>query len=214
MTVTTIGPHRVRLGDVTTGIADLMGGDTADLLYSDPPWGAGNIKYWATMNRKMTGRVVEPAPLDTFLSAIFGIAQRYARRYVLIEYGVRWRDEIQNRGKAAGLTPRGVIDIRYRGTSKGDGLLPLDLHVFTVGAQPIPPGYADGVRGSHGFDGVKRAFGPLARIVTADRPGAIGLDPCCGMGYTAEACKTFGLAFRGNELNEKRLGKTIARLRK
>ena len=42
----------------------------------------------------------------------------------------------------------------------------------------------------------------------------IGMDLCCGMGYTAQACIDNGLTFVGNELNKKRLGKTINRLNK
>ena len=40
------------------------------------------------------------------------------------------------------------------------------------------------------------------------------MDLCCGMGYTAQACIDNGLKFIGNELNEKRLGKTIGRLQR
>ena len=207
--ITQIGKHRVRHGDVTQGIDDLMAGDKADLIYSDPPWGSGNIKYWATMNRKMTGQMVEPAPLEDFLTAIFDIVARYAAGYVAIEYGVRWRDEIQQRGRQAGLTPLSVIGVTY--TSKR---LPLDLHLFSVDGAPLPPGYVENVQGTSGFDCVKRAFAPLAKVALARNPDAIALDPCCGMGYTAEAAKLYGLSFRGNELNAKRLQKTINRLRK
>jgi hypothetical protein len=37
----------------------------------------------------------------------------------------------------------------------------------------------------------------------------IVFDPCCGMGYTARAAVAAGMRFRGNELNAKRLQKTI-----
>jgi len=40
----------------------------------------------------------------------------------------------------------------------------------------------------------------------------IVLDPMCGMGYTAQATVDRGICFYGNELNEKRLGKTVKRL--
>jgi DNA modification methylase len=39
--------------------------------------------------------------------------------------------------------------------------------------------------------------------------GAIVLDPCCGMGYTARAAVANKMRFRGNEFNSKRLQKTI-----
>lgn len=186
-----------------------MGSDMADLMYSDPPWGEGNIKYWATMNQKMTGELVQPAPLVTFLDSIFSIAQRYVTSYLLIEYGVRWRDMIQQRGVQAGFTPVSIIDILYRGGGK---LLPLDMHVFTRGPQPLPAGYVEGVAGSHGYDCVSRAVRPLAGLLRSPERTPILLDPCCGMGYMAQAAVDNGMAFRGNELNHVRLQKTIARL--
>lgn len=204
--ITSFGPHRVQHGDVNNGIDALMAGDRAAIMYSDPPWGQGNIKYWATMNLKMNGAVNIPADLETFLSSVFGIAQRYVDRYLLIEYGVAWRDAIQARGVAAGFSPRGVLPLIY--DSKN---LPLDLHLFTKGPQSFPAGYAEGVSHTKGFRTLEMAIGPLASILGQ---GSIILDPCCGMGYTAKAAMKYGLHFRGNELNAARLAKTMKRLEK
>jgi hypothetical protein len=199
--IRTVGPHRVQLGDVNKGIDKLMNGEQAALMYSDPPWGDGNIKYWATMNKKMTGNVTQPVPLDDFLTSIFVIAAEWVKGTVLIEYGVRWRQMIHDRGVSCGLQPLALIPLQYRGGAK---LLPLDLHVFGNG---LPAGYAEHVAGSHGYDSVRRAVTPLAQ------PGKIILDPCCGMGYTAQIAVDTGMIFRGNELNAKRLAKTVARLK-
>lgn len=207
--IETYGPHKVRHGDVTKGIADLMGADRAQIMYSDPPWGEGNIKYWATMNEKMNGVRNEPAPLSDFLGAVFGHARDYVDRYLLIEYGVRWADQIQERAIAAGFTPRGITKLIYSSEN-----LPLDLHLFTRGEQPVPEGYLASIEGTKGYETLRRAVAPLAAIVKADNPNAIILDPCCGMGYTAQSAIDNGLAFRGNELNRARLDKTVNRLRR
>ena len=53
MTIINVGNHRVRHGDIMEGIDSLMEGQKADFIYSDPPWGQGNITYWQTMNVKM-----------------------------------------------------------------------------------------------------------------------------------------------------------------
>ena len=213
MSIQEFGQHRVRHGDVTDakGIVRLMGGDRATIMYSDPPWGEGNIKYWATMNKKMTGDVVEPAPLSTFLDSIFDIAEAYVDRWLVVEYGVRWRSEIQTRGVNAGFIPRDVIEIQYRSGSK---MLPLDLHVFSKVGLELPEGYSAGVKGTSGYSGVKAAIGPLARACGSPERSVTLLDPCCGMGYTAQAALDFGCRFIGNELNSKRLAKTIRRLSK
>jgi len=213
MTIRTFGPHRVRHGNVMDedGIASLMQGDTADIFYSDPPWGQGNLKYWSTMNKKMTGQEMEQPPLDDFLDRIFDLALDYTGSYLCIEYGCRWMDAIQQRAVTRGFKPLAVVDIQYRSGSK---MLPLHLHVFSLNALPLPPGYVQSVHGTSGFDCISKAISPLADAVRISNPDPIILDPCCGMGYTAKCALDMGMSFRGNELNEKRLGKTIARFKK
>lgn len=203
--ITILGRHRVRRGNVMDGLAELMGSDRAAIMYSDPPWGSGNIKYWTTINRKQTGEDVAPANLEAFLATIFGIAQTYVTDYVLIEYGVRWAGTIERHAKAVGLRSCGRVSTLYRA---GKQMLPLDLHMLSKG-RDYPQGFADGVQGSYGYATVKGAIGSLVPLVT---PGAVLLDPCCGLGYCAKAAVDFDLAFRGNELNAARLARTIARL--
>jgi hypothetical protein len=215
MSVQQIGKHRVRHGDVNDGLAQLMGADRARIMYSDPPWGEGNIKYWATMNKKMNDQDVEPAPLSTFLDSVFQAAQTYVTDYLLIEYGRRWAAEIISRGQGAGFEYEQTITILYRGGKNGQ-LIPLDLHVFTRNGAPMPPRYIEQVANTSGFDCVKKAFYPFAELLKSKYPDEeiIALDPCCGMGYTAQASINCGFSFRGNELNRKRLDKTVARLQK
>jgi hypothetical protein len=204
-----IGIHRVRHGNVMDGIDDLMRGDGASIIYTDPPWGGGNLKYWATMNRKMTGATVEAPPLDLFLDKIFSIARRYGDAYLLVEYGLRWREIIDTFGASAGYESHGVVPLLYQGGGKA---LPLDLHLFAKRGWSYPDGYHAAVANSTGYETLRRAIPPLADIVRARGAPTILLDPCCGMGYSAQAAVDTGLAFRGNELNEVRLAKTIARL--
>lgn len=205
--ITTIGKHKVQHGDVRNGIDLLMGDETADLFYSDPPWGVGNLKFWQTKNLKDTGTPRTDQDLDDFLSHIFRIASRYTKRVVMIEYGIRWRDEIIKRGEAVNLKHLDVIGLRYK---SGKGLLPLDLHVFSPsgGISALPRDYESQVRDTYGFDTLKKAVGPLCI------KGDTILDPCCGMGYTARAALENGMTFRGNELNAVRLQKTINLLEK
>jgi len=193
------------------GIDALMDGDAADIFYSDPPWGQGNLKYWSTINKKMTGQVMEQPPLDDFLNAIFDLAAHYTQDYLCIEYGCRWLDAIQKHATDRGFTPLVVVDIQYRSGAK---MLPLHLHVFSKGGMPLPPGYVASVAGTHGYDCIAKAVKPLAEMVKKKSSDPIIMDPCCGMGYTARCALEFGLDFRGNELNEKRLAKTIARFGK
>ena len=46
--------HKLLHGDITKGSVDLlMKEEKFDILYSDPPWGLGNLKFCNTMNAKM-----------------------------------------------------------------------------------------------------------------------------------------------------------------
>jgi hypothetical protein len=213
--IESIGSHRVRHGDVMDriGIADLMGGQGAHIMYSDPPWGSGNLKYWSTMNRKMTGAEIPAPELDEFLDQIFEIASRHVSHYLLIEYGVRWASEILDRAKRAGFRYLCTTETRYRAGSK---MLPLHSHAFvrTSVDLVLPEGYSGNLRDRHGYDCVKATVGPLVEQLRPLVGTPILLDPCCGMGYAAQAAIDFGAIFRGNEINRARLDKTIARLQR
>ena len=69
--ITEIGKHKVQCQDVMYGIDDLMGSDKVDFLYSDPPWGQGNLKYWQTINNRHTGMQRNEIEYNGFLSKYF-----------------------------------------------------------------------------------------------------------------------------------------------
>jgi len=203
--ITKIKDHAVKHGCVMQGIDDLMQGEKADIFYSDPPWGQGNLKYWQTMNNKMTGASKSDIELTEFIAQIFNIANEYSKEWIFIEYGVKWKDQIQSYGKKMGFNSIDIIELQYR---SGNRLLPLHLHIFSKKNSVLPVGYAEKVSGTHGFNSLKQALLPLAK------EGGLVLDPCCGMGYTARLALLSGMRFRGNELNAKRLQKTIDKLSK
>lgn len=201
-----IGPHRVRHGDVGEGldISQLVGGAIADVFYSDPPWGSGNLKYWETMNNKMNKVNTEVITKDVgeFLGMIMGYAAAYTCGWVVIEYGKRWVDSLIHRGKVEGLYFCGKVEAVYGGKNH-----PVDIIFFhTEGAQPID---LSSVYHLKGYACVKEVFRLLAPAA-----GGVGMDLCCGMGYTAQACIDNNMRFIGNELNYARLQKTIKRLSK
>ena len=207
MKIEKYGLHRVKHGNVMDGIDDLMAGELADIVYSDPPWGAGNIKYWQTLNKRqndLDNYQRRDTPLDDFLTQIFRIASKYSKQWFLCEYGVGWREDIVNMGKAVGFKHLGIADLQYRSGSK---LLPLDLHIFAKQNVPLPPNYLQSLKNTHGYKTLQVAVPPLVK------QGQIILDPCCGMGYTAQIAIDNGCQFRGNELNRSRLNKTIKRFK-
>ena len=220
MTIRSIGPHKVRHGDATTpgAIDELVGGRKIPILYTDPPWGDAHIKYFATLNKKQTGQDVEPTSMDSLLAAIGEAARKHVSHYLVVEYGLRWRDAVQAFGVDAGFRPRGVFPTFYgsKPKSKGGGRYPMDLHLFTrTDAEPVPSGWAEGVTGTHGYETVRAALAPLADACREmdGAPSPCVMDVCCGFGTTARAATELGLTFLGNELNATRMAKTVLRLK-
>jgi len=72
----TIGPHKVNCGSLTSPELDsMLAGERVDILYSDPPWGDGNLAYWQTMNRKMTGAETPQVKHDELYDRIMGLVR-------------------------------------------------------------------------------------------------------------------------------------------
>lgn len=195
--------HRLRHGNLMDpgGIETLLGDTKVDLFYSDPPWGAGNLSYWSTMNKKMTGAVVTQPPLDDFLHRFFDVAASKTKEMVFVEYGLRWKDQIIAAGVGHGLFHLGYATPLY------DTARPLHLHVFSVTPRETPPpAYFASIDGTVNLKTLQAALGPYRAV------GKTILDPCCGLGFTAALALESGMTFYGNELNLARLQKTKAKL--
>jgi hypothetical protein len=203
--ITTVGPHKVQHGDILQGLDKLMGSDTADLFYSDPPWGEGNLNYWQTMNKKMTGAPKREQDLATFFAALFKVVRQYATGYVFLEYGIKWQDEFLDMATTNGqLEWLSTVTPKYR---SGTGLYPYHLHLFRKIGSAQPKRTLDpALNNTVGYATVKAA----ASQVTTQ--GGILLDPCCGLGYSARLAIETGMVFRGNELNRARLQSAIDKL--
>jgi len=201
-----IGSHRITNESIESPLLDkMLSGVSVDVMYSDPPWGDGNMKYWVTMNKKMTGAEFVPLSYDGLLDRVFELARRYVSKFVFIETGVRWGDAIAERMVKNGLHHIKKFRLQYQAGSKM-----LDC-ILVVG----------GITADHnfplsGYDDLYPYYGAelSRRVLEYVQPVNAVLDPCCGMGYTARAAIVNGAVFYGNEFNAKRLGKTIAFLEK
>lgn len=203
--VTKVGKHTVMHSDIMkSDIKKLLKGKKVDMMYSDPPWGAGNLRYWQTINKRQTGDSPNDVNLVLFLHKIFDIATNHVKGVVFMEYGIKWRDDIKALIKEYKLKDIATIPLQYK---SGSNLLPLDLHVFSKTKQELPQAYIDSVANTHGYNTLTKVFS-----LYPDMKGVTILDPCCGMGYTAQIAVDRGMTFYGNELNSKRLEQTIKRL--
>lgn len=192
-----VGLHRLTNESIEHPAVDAMlAGETVQVLYTDPPWGDGTMKYWATLNRKATGRECAPLTYAQLVARIRDLIVKYVRGHVFIETGARWEAETVA-AVAAVLGPISVFRLSYRSGSK---LLEyVLLYAPTPGVEPVAV-RPEGLRG-----------GALVKecVRAAAVPCGIALDPCCGMGYSARAAVAAGMRFRGNEFNAKRLQQTV-----
>lgn len=203
--VRTINGHRVRCGDVYDNLDELFDGEKVDVMYSDPPWGEGNLKYWQTMNHKMTGAEKKPVDLNAFINRICEVATKYVKTggLIFIEYGCKWNESFIEVANQHGLKLAGNVEMLY-----GNPKRPLMLNIFTNGDSDFvaTDEYLASIYHKTGFQSLEAALGPVTK------KGMRILDPCCGLGYTAKFAVKHGLTFYGNELNAKRLETTIERI--
>ena len=199
-----IGSHRVSLASVDCGVVEnMLGNDRVSILHSDPPWGDGNLKYWVTLNKRMTGNVFTSLTYDALIARLFGLVHRYVDGFVFIETGLRWETLLAKRFETEGLKNIRIVRMRYKSGSRW-------LEQTLVGGTTGP---------QYSYDYQYADLEPVDEIVTIIRStkvpaGSIVLDPCCGMGNLARAAVKTGMRFRGNEFNAARLQKTIDFLKK
>lgn len=191
----TIGRHRVLQGDVMDGsIPLLLGPERVDAVYSDPPWGRGNLAYWRTHNRQAG----HPVDWPGFLRRLLEDCAAVCDGPVWIETGVRFEADVLTAANDVGLVHRRTYDCVYGRPHRPNLLL---LFGAVDPPDPMPTEQMTGLA--------------LVRwALAAMRVGAVVLDPCCGLGTTARACVDLGLTFRGSELNPDRFERSAAILRR
>lgn len=189
-----IGPHRIMVGDVTRfDVPRLMSGDLADVVYSDPPWGAGNLKYWRTHNK--TPQAVDwQAFLTAFCQQVS--VHMTPTAHVFVEMGRQWVDDLA----------REMAHVGIRETARWTVLYgkPARPNVLWYSGRPL-------VGTPEGLHGEPVTEWALSQVVGE---GTLVLDPCCGKGMTSRYTHRLGGVFRGLELNPHRLGYTEQWLRK
>lgn len=198
-----IGNHRVRNGDIYDNLDELYGAKKIDIFYSDPPW--GNLEYWQTLNQKMNGAEKKPTNITTFVNRVFDVAIKYTKDNspIFIEYGWKWNNQLIAIAKSKGLHHECTIEMLYASPKR-----PMALNIFSKnGNLNLSEAYKQSVYHTHGYNSLLTALKPFEGCGTIT-------DPCCGLGYTARYAIDHNMDFYGNELNAKRLEKTIEKLRK
>lgn len=196
-----IGLHKITNASIEDPILDrMLAGEKARVLYTDPPWGDGNMKYWTTLNKKMTGKVYAPLSYQALLDRVMDLAKKYVEGHVFIETGTNWGAQVKKTMEKAGLVNMTAFNLQYR---SGAEILPMLMLYGSTSAK-------------YSYD--KSKFVPTTEkgatlvrkcLEVVGEEGQIVIDPCCGMGYTAKAALHMKMKFRGNEFNSERLKKTL-----
>lgn len=156
--------------------------EKADIMYSDPPWGLGNLKYWRTMN----GQNGHDVAWMEFLEQLRYLRDRHVAGGTYIETGLRYEKDLE---KVFG-APSAVYQIVY--SSKKF------LNLLMCWGE-LPQKDPTGMSGMSVVNTVLQSLPHKPRSV---------FDPCVGLGNTAKGCKNIGAVCFANELNRKRMLRT------
>lgn len=182
--------NRIVIGEISDSLAlEVLGDETVDITYSDPPWGPGNLMYWRTHN----GESERPS-WSAFLRTFCRIVDSHTREdgHIFVEMGTRWVDELALEMERLGRKETERFTCLY-GSPKRPNVLWHSGPALPEEANP------------EGMSGVAMT----SRVINAvARPGALVFDPCTGKGMTARCAVRAGMRFRGIELNPKRAAVT------
>ncbi len=178
---------------MTDDLEDLMKGQMADLMYVDPPWGPGMLKYFRTKN----GQRVMVDSWRIFLARLREIWERYCKGPYFIKMGHEWVNDVVS---IFG-TPEIIYPVFYA-NGKTSALIQ---------------------GGGHGHEYMlsHKTGRDLVRDAIRYSGAWTVLDPCSGYGMTGHACLDLVLGDPGrhmrvylNELNPERSARACGRLGK
>jgi len=196
-----VNQHKIRYGDIIDFDEDFAEDLKFDFIYSDPPWGVGNLKYWRTINKRNTGIISKEITFAVFLKIIIDFIKKRTKQETIIflEYGQRWRKEIAEVFNNADYIINGIAESEY-----GNGN-PYDIYIASKENNPLLDNWYYAVKNARKYKTLLAVTEPFKAIMR----GKTICDPFCGKGYVARLALDYGMTFYGNEFNEKRLNSTI-----
>ena len=182
----------------------LSGREKARVLYADAPWGDGNMKYWATLNRKATGLSYPVIPYQKLLDTIMKLTKDHVDGHLLLTVGRKWLKQVTTTVEDAGMRNIRVFDCLYRSGSKDMPMLIVYGATSSKYMFDRSKFYPSNECGADLHRGMVSAVAERGKVL---------IDPCCGVGNIARAALSNGMKFKGNDFNSARLKKTIEFLR-
>lgn len=166
----------------------------ADAVYGDPPWSAGNEKWW-----RRFGGFSHPGDYSRLLDAIIKCIIATGARSALIEQSINAKhkgmffDAIA-RCSMWTLPLAGEYLVRYGSPLRPNAL----LHFGHAPLTADPSGLSGELMTQVAISGLGL------------KPGSVIADPCMGLGMTSRQAHKHGCHCYGTELNPVRLSKTIS----
>lgn len=186
------GPHLLRCGDLLERVnQDWLIAQSPAWVYSDPPWGPGNAKFWRTANDQGDF----PVDYDALLEAFARVAHS-ASVGAFVEMGLRWQVELQRAMQP--WTPHRTWTTVY-GKPPRPNLVQFYPHPDLAGAVAA----AEDPSGMTG-EAVTRTL-----LTGRVQVGDVLIDPCMGLGMTLRVGHELGALVRGNELHPARLSRCL-----
>lgn len=187
---------QVIVGGLELGTVALLG--KADLIWADPPWGPGLLKYFYTLNKNRAEKITWEEFLEVFCS---GCLQLCPNGPIYVAMGNQWVDEMADMFSQFGVREAGRAIVYYPGRSQ----LPCTLWLGSTADIEMPPVPAE-IAGS---PQKKETLGRVVRWCLQQHSEAkIVADPCCGQGLVAKIALEQDRIFWGIELNPDRAAKT------
>lgn len=189
-----VGPHLLACGDLLvkgffrSALAKF--GQPVHVVYSDPPWSAGNLGFWRTH----AGLPKKQHDWRQFIAAWADAVSACAPGSVYCEQSKADPDTVTEAMKAISLPHSGTWEVLYSSQKLVNIILRFSRHRW----KGDPSGLAGEPVAAHVFDNE-----PLCKA------GNGVADPCTGKGMTLRQAHRCGMAFLGTELNPKRLQITL-----
>lgn len=169
---------------------ELMDGEKADLVYTDPPWSKAFITRFYNM-----AEIPEKPVLADLFSAIVANLRFFGKDQFCVEMGAIGKELLHETLESSDLYLYTIYNTRY-GKDK-------PCYIFHGGITPRSPDDPDRFLALEGQKIVEAAIETFTCIDDTV------LDFCIGQGMIARACHATGRSCYGLELSQERLDKTI-----
>lgn len=198
-----VGPHRVETKSIEkVDYSELLNGRTADILYTDPPWGDRMMSYFGTMREKQTNQSGDNITYEAMLRTLRDIIDDHVEGIVVVT--VSMDDDTIETILSPVLYNKETQITQYRG---GGELR--KCRTLVAGTDP-----------EYEFEGnvakMKGMTMATEAVHIAKQPAAgtpLVLDPMCGQGNAGVAAIKNGCQFVGNEFNIARANQAVDRIK-